>query len=404
MQNNFLNYSSIFFNGTMSDTCFGWNSNDPRIYRRFAANFMAFLFDSYAERSCQSEASIDKPQHSSFIREIFSLTSSSLSNSRSGVLLTNGNVYIGPGSKTSALIFNTDNLTLSTPAGSYFGTNGFSSCVLLKDGRVYNIPNLSSYAVIYNPNLNTVFTPSYTFSSPYNGFNHGTLLLDGRVYHCPGSNNFALIYDPLSDTYFTPSGTFPGSNFVRKCLLLPDGNVFLPPFNISILNRPLIYNPTNDTLTTPNITIPADVHDCFHLYGNIIGVVSLMQANNTAVRFINIKTEEISPPSLAEVSVSELSEINIIRSVCGNVIFDFRSVSGYNDFSFHYRLDTKETGIQTSESSNFSPNSPFIYGTELVDGSILTIHGNRLSIYNSNHFDNNKSRIRILTSPFINRG
>ena len=71
-------------------------------------------------------------------------------------------------------------------------------------------------------------TPTGTYPGS-NSFSGGVLLPDGRVYYVPFGSTTARIYDPVADELTTPSGTYPGSSAFTGGVLLPDGRVFCVP-------------------------------------------------------------------------------------------------------------------------------------------------------------------------------
>ena len=82
---------------------------------------------------------------------------------------------------------------LTTPAGTYPGSNAYNGGVLLPDGRVFCVPFSATTARIYNPTTDTLTTPTGTYpgSSAYVG---GVLLPDGRVFCVPSNATTARVY------------------------------------------------------------------------------------------------------------------------------------------------------------------------------------------------------------------
>jgi len=83
--------------------------------------------------------------------------------------------------------------TLTTPAGTYPGSNAFAGGVLLPDGRVFCVPRDSTTARIYNPSTDTLTTPAGTYPGS-SAFLGGVLLQDGRVFCIPNNSTTARIY------------------------------------------------------------------------------------------------------------------------------------------------------------------------------------------------------------------
>jgi len=83
--------------------------------------------------------------------------------------------------------------TLTTPAGTYPGSDAYAGGVLLPDGRVFCVPFGATTARIYNPATDTLTTPAGTYpgSDAYIG---GVLLPDGRVFCVPRNATTARIY------------------------------------------------------------------------------------------------------------------------------------------------------------------------------------------------------------------
>ena len=147
-----------------------------------------------------------------------------------GVLLPDGRVFCIPANATSARIYDPATDTLTTPAGTYPGSGGYAGGVLLPDGRVFCIPYNATTARIYNPATDTLTTPAGTYPGS-GGYSGGVLLPDGRVFCVPYNATTARIYDPATDTLTTPAGTYPGSAAYAGGVLLPDGRVFCVPTN-----------------------------------------------------------------------------------------------------------------------------------------------------------------------------
>ena len=90
--------------------------------------------------------------------------------------------------------------TLTTPTGTYPGSNAFLGGVLLPDGRVFCVPLNSTTARIYNPATDTLTTPAGTYPGGA-AFAGGVLLPDGRVFCVPRDSTTARIYGgPLANT------------------------------------------------------------------------------------------------------------------------------------------------------------------------------------------------------------
>ena len=75
-----------------------------------------------------------------------------------------------------------------------------------------------------------VTTPAGTYPGS-NAFYGGVILSDGRVFCVPFNTTSARIYDPATNTLTTPAGTYPGSGAFIGGVLLPDGRVFFVPSN-----------------------------------------------------------------------------------------------------------------------------------------------------------------------------
>jgi hypothetical protein len=70
-----------------------------------------------------------------------------------------------PHSSATALIYNPTTDTLTTPTGSYLGSNAFAGGVLLPDGRVFCVPFSSATARIYGNALPTRIPDSRVLSA-----------------------------------------------------------------------------------------------------------------------------------------------------------------------------------------------------------------------------------------------
>jgi len=169
-----------------------------------------------------------------------------------GVLLPDGRVFCVPFSSTTARIYDPSNNTLTTPEGTYPGDGAFAGGVLLPDGRVFCVPFNSTTARIYDPSNNTLATPEGTYPGS-NAFVGGVLLPDGRVFCVPFSSTTARIYDPSNNTLATPAGTYPGSFAFVGGVLLPDGRVFCVPSSSTTAR---IYDPLTNSTVTPGGTFP----------------------------------------------------------------------------------------------------------------------------------------------------
>ncbi|MCS7316795.1 MAG: hypothetical protein NZZ41_00530 [Candidatus Dojkabacteria bacterium] len=406
--NTFLNYSTVFYDKWNGHAIFGWDSNNPRIYNNFAASFASSLYDKGAICSSNyfnfDSLFVDNLGRFNCIPDLNRQISGTFGNYRSSVLLKNGNIFIGPGSNTNALIFDTTTYTLSTPSGSYFGTDGFSSTVLLKDGRVYNVPNQSSYSVIYNPFNNTVFTPSYTFAAPFNSFVKGILLLDGRVLHCPRLNDRLLIYNPFTNAYSTPSVTFPTPHPFINSQLLPTGEVIFFSNNTTIHNYFLIYDPINDTLTTPNISLPPgqNYRTSFFspLEGGNLFILSSSASNMRIYDYINKRFRTPNFP----IDPSFIGNIFKIATIPG--IFTNIGISeDANNIIFQVSHPIIKSNIIEYNSSNLSFTKvplEFLLSVKVTDkNQLIIITNSRILSFFFNSY-NLKSNIHILTSPFLN--
>ena len=93
---------------------------------------------------------------------------------------------------------------------------------------MFCVPHSSTTARIYDPVSDTLTTPSGTYPGS-NSFAGGILLPNGKVFCVPFNSATARIYDPVSDTLTTPSGTYPGSNSFYGGVLLMNGKVFCVP-------------------------------------------------------------------------------------------------------------------------------------------------------------------------------
>jgi hypothetical protein len=167
------------------------------------------------------------------------------------VLLPNGNVFLIPRTSTYALVFNPATETLSTPAVTFPGSLAHVGGTILSDGRVLLLPNNANYALVYDYVSDTVSTVgSGAFVGAYGT---GILMADGRVYCVPfGANSTARIIDVATNTVTTPNGTTPNVNngFINGCLL-PDGKVFLSPYNSTTART---YDSITNVLSTPSGT------------------------------------------------------------------------------------------------------------------------------------------------------
>lgn len=140
-----------------------------------------------------------------------------------------------------------------------FGTQFDKYCAstLLTDGRVFLGPNTLTTATIYDIKTNTAFTPPIPTGIGYpgvsNAFSNTLLLPDGKLYHTPYDTIYARTYTPGNNNLNTElsAGTFTTSKGFSKSILLPNGNIYHVPYN-SIVDR--VYNiSTGTTTVSPNI-------------------------------------------------------------------------------------------------------------------------------------------------------
>ena len=255
----------------------------------------------------------------------------------SGVLLPNGNVFCIPHDATVAKIYNPSTDTLSTPAGTYPGTDAFVGGCLLKDGRVYMTPLGTTQARIYDPATNTLITPAGTFTSqlqegaillndgrvfipPYlNGtqaylydpvantlitaagtypnMQGAVLLSDGRVFIIPHYSTTARIYDPVANTLITPNGIYPGNGAFHCGCLLPDGRVFMTPGNAT---QARIYDPITDTLYIPVGTWPGNNshHEAYVLFDGRVFCTPYGASSSTTAAIFDAYRAVIYPPCI----------------------------------------------------------------------------------------------------------
>lgn len=199
---------------------------------------------------------------------------------RGGVVLPNGSVLFVPYNSTTAVLYDPVANSVSTPAAAFSGTASHSGGVLLPDGRVLLVP-CASAAALYDWSTQTVTTLP---DSPRN-FESGVLLADGRVFLVP-SGLVAYIFDPVTLS-FTPVDPDPISTrstdvgkFSVSACLLPDGRVFLPPYNSTTAR---VYDPQSNTLTTTRGTVSGSAQ-----YAGAVlmpnGAVFMVPHNATAIK------------------------------------------------------------------------------------------------------------------------
>jgi hypothetical protein len=87
----------------------------------------------------------------------------------------------------------------------------------------------------YGTLTDTLTTPNGTYSGS-NAFYSGVLLADNRVFCVPFKSTTARIFNPSTNTLTTPSGTYPGNDAFAGGVLLPDGQVFCIPYNATHLD------------------------------------------------------------------------------------------------------------------------------------------------------------------------
>lgn len=171
----------------------------------------------------------------------------------------------------------------------------FISAVLLRDGRVYFVPAGATSARIYDPSSNSVTTASGTFSGSGIKCAGGVLLHDGRVFIAPRAITTAYLYDPVADTLVAAGGVYPGNDGHAGCVLMPNGKVFVPPFQNNAYAR--IYDPVSDTTTTAasNYNFGAN----FSYWGAVLlldGRVFVCPLSATSARIYDPATDTVSVP------------------------------------------------------------------------------------------------------------
>jgi hypothetical protein len=132
-------------------------------------------------------------------------------------------------------------------------------------------------------------------TSPVSGaFISGVLLPNGKVFIVPFQNTTARIYDPVTDTVTTPSGTYPGSGALVAGVLLPNGKVFMLPGNSTIAR---IYDPVTDTVTASTAVFPSGADTFVSAVTMADGRVFCVPYNSTTARIYDPVTDSTSTPS-----------------------------------------------------------------------------------------------------------
>lgn len=147
-----------------------------------------------------------------------------------------GRVYLIPYRATKALIWNPADGSL-TEAGGTFEISGSStsvfqyrSGVLMSDGRVFMCPATGSKAAIYDPDLDAVqFVPGFLGG----GQLEHPLMLGNKVLCLPNNGTRAQLYDPDTGEITTYNTLFPGDQAYAGGVIIgvgPNaGKVFMVP-------------------------------------------------------------------------------------------------------------------------------------------------------------------------------
>jgi hypothetical protein len=178
------------------------------------------------------------------------------------VLVVGGYVNSGPGTLSSAEIFDPETGTFA-PTGASTGTpRWYPVAVPLPDGRVLvaggfndSLGGYLSSAEIYDPALDT-FTPAGSSLNTGRSGAAGAPLPDGTVLIAggnggPGARDSAEIYDPFSVSFFPTAGSMSTPRGSTAGAALPDGRVLIAGgINGSTrLSSAETYDPFTDTFT-----------------------------------------------------------------------------------------------------------------------------------------------------------
>jgi hypothetical protein len=118
--------------------------------------------------------------------------------------------------------------------------------------RVVGTTHFPKFQRALRSRIDTAVIPDTTFVStsyvfPGGGaYSGGVLLPDGRVFLVPFNATVALIYDPIKDSFVAASGTYPGLGSLRGGVLMLDGRVYCLKASADG-GQARIYDPVRDT-------------------------------------------------------------------------------------------------------------------------------------------------------------
>ena len=219
---------------------------------------------------------------------------------KNGILLPDGRVCFVPGEGRYITFWNPQTDTVTTSTIDLGTSESYNGGTLLADGKIMLTPyKRQDGTVIYDPiNDSVIHIYSSAFTTPGGkSFYSGILSLDGECVYLTPHDSFQMV---KVDTKYPYAVKFVGAGTLNltvlgafsSSVLLPNGNIFLTPYNSSTA---IIYNPVLDTFESVCINM-------FPLNGNNYitsillpdGRVCMVPYNASSMAYYDYRSKTVS--------------------------------------------------------------------------------------------------------------